>query len=382
MKRLVVTCAAVLGCLPVFAAAPATASPRRIEAMAPGWMTLPASAAQLEATEGTLRRTSGFRTTSAYWGGARTAASGETVNVYAADEYPHGADNEAALQSIADFVATLPHGEELQHVQIYVVTPAEMTANCGENAAACYGDGILVIPGQWPTGLPGPEIITHEYGHHVAANRDNSPWQAVDWGPKSWETAMNVCGRVAAGTAFPGDEGAHYQLNPGEAWAESYRLAVWGSRTQLPLNVDASFQPTQAALDAALLDVSTPWAGPTATTVSGTFVVPKPVAKPKAKHKKKVPAKKKKHPVKRHLSAVRTLAPRAFPLATPRDGTFTATVLDGPPGMFVSLVDATTHAVLSPPNLGVSYTLCGSRAVQLVVSSTRGGAFHIAVSAP
>jgi hypothetical protein len=50
--------------------------------------------------------------------------------------------------------------------------------------------------------------------------------------------------------------------------------------------------------------------------------------------------------------------------------------------MFVSLVDATTHAVLSPPNLGVSSTLCGTHAVQLVVTSTRAGAFHLAVSAP
>jgi hypothetical protein len=382
MKRLIVSCAAVLGCLPVFAAAPAGASVRRIESLAPGWLTLPASSAQLAGTEGTLRRASGFRTASAYWGGARTASTGETVNVYAADAYAQGAQNEAALQSIADFLATLPHGAELQHVQVYVVTPAEVATDCGENAAACYGSNTLVIPGEWPAGLPGPEVITHEYGHHIAANRDDSPWPAIDWGPKNWETAMNICGRVSAGTAFPGDEGDHYLQNPGEAWAESYRLAVWGSRTQLALNVDASFQPTQAALDAALLDVRTPWAGPTASSVSGSFVAPKPVTKPKAKPKKKPAKKKKKHPVKRHLSALQTLAPQTFALATPRDGTFTATVLDGPPGMFVSLVDATTHAVLTPPNLGVTYTLCGTRSVQLVVTSPKGGAFHIALSAP
>jgi hypothetical protein len=168
-------------------------------------------------------------------------------------------------------------------------------------------------------------------------------------------------------------------MNPGEAWAENYRLAVWGSRTQLSLNVDASFQPTQADLDAALLDVRSPWTGPTATTVSGTFVAPKPVTKPKKKPAKK----KKKHPAtKRHLAALQTLAPQTFALATPRDGTFTVTVLDGPPGMFVSLVDAKTHAVLSPPNLGVSYTLCGTRSVDVVVTSTKGGAFHLAISAP
>jgi hypothetical protein len=382
VKRLLVTCAAVLGCLPVFAAAPAGAAVRRIQTAAPGWMTLPLSSAQLESAEGTLRRTSGFRTTSAYWGGARTASTGETVDVYAADDYPDVTENEAALQSVADFLAGLPHGDELQHVQVYIVTPAEVTADCGDSAAACYGGGILVVPGQWPAGFPGLEVLTHEYGHHIAANRDDSPWDAIDWGPKNWETAMNICGRVAAGTAFPGDEGDHYLMNPGEAWAENYRLAVWGSRTQLSLNVDASFQPTQADLDAVLLDVRSPWTGPTASTVSGTFAAPKPVTKPKAKPKKK-PAKKKKHPTtKRHLAAAQTFAPQTYALSTPRDGTFTATVLDGPPGMFVSLVDAKTHAVLSPPNLGVSYTLCGTRSVELVVTSSKSGAFHVAVSAP
>jgi len=86
--------------------------------------------------------------------------------------------------------------------------------------------------------------------------------------------------------------------------------------------------------------------------------------------------------VKRHLAAAQTFAPRTFSLATSLDGTFTATVLDGPPGMFVSLVDATTHAVRAQPNLGVSYTICGTAAVQLVVTSPRSGAFHIAISAP
>jgi hypothetical protein len=379
VKRLLVTCAAVLGCLPVFAAAPAGAAVRRIQAPAPGWMTLPVSASQLESVEGTLRHTSAFRTTSAYWGGARTASTGETVDVYAADEYPDVPDNETALQGIANFLAGLPHGSELQSVQVYVVTPVEVTTVCGATALACYGSGVLVVPGQWPSGFPGLEVLTHEYGHHIAANRDDAPWAAIDWGPKYWETAMNVCGRVAAGTAFPGDEETHYLLNPGEAWAESYRLAVWGAGTQLPLNVDASFQPSQAALDAALVDVRTPWTGPAETTVAGTFAAPKPVTKPKAKPKKKA---KKKHPVKRHLAAVSTFAPHAFAMTTLRDGTFTATVLDGPPGMFVSLVDATTHAVLTPPNLGVTYTLCGTRSVQLVVTSPKGGAFHIAISAP
>ena len=67
-------------------------------------------------------------------------------------------------------------------------------------------------------------IATHEYGHHVAFNRVNPPWQAVDWGTKRWASYANVCTRTAAGSAYPGDEDGHYLQNPGEAFAETYRL--------------------------------------------------------------------------------------------------------------------------------------------------------------
>ena len=68
------------------------------------------------------------------------------------------------------------------------------------------------------------EVVRHEYGHHVAANRLNPPWSAADWGPKTWATDQGICALAAAGTAFPGNESDHYELNPGEAWAESYRI--------------------------------------------------------------------------------------------------------------------------------------------------------------
>ena len=66
--------------------------------------------------------------------------------------------------------------------------------------------------------------MRHEYGHHVAQSPPEHAVAAIDWGPKHWASAANVCARVSRREAFPGDEGSNYARNPGEAWAEAYRL--------------------------------------------------------------------------------------------------------------------------------------------------------------
>ena len=80
--------------------------------------------------------------------------------------------------------------------------------------------------GETNYGVSPDEVVRHEYGHHIALNRINSPWLAVSWGPKNWASASSVCRRAADGSAYPGDEGDNYRLNPGAAWAETYRLLV------------------------------------------------------------------------------------------------------------------------------------------------------------
>jgi hypothetical protein len=115
--------------------------------------------------------------------------------------------------------------------------------------------------------------VAHEYGHHVAFNRNNAPWSAIDWGTKRWASAVNVCARTKAGTAFPGDEDVYYTLNPGEAFAESYRV-LNEQMAGLPLLwpiVDPSFLPTIASLAALREDVVDPWTGPTTKTVRAKF---------------------------------------------------------------------------------------------------------------
>jgi hypothetical protein len=112
-----------------------------------------------------------------------------------------------------------------------------MQAVWGDEADACYdaGSETLYLDGETPPdGTPMEEVAAHECGHHIAANRSNFPWRAFDWGPKRGATYEGVGQGVVENLMFPGDEDAHYYQNPGEGWAEAYRVAN-GSATVLEL---------------------------------------------------------------------------------------------------------------------------------------------------
>ena len=119
-------------------------------------------------------------------------------------------------------------------------------------------------------GFEPEDVARHEYGHHIAFNRSNTPWKGLEWGPKRWASYEGVCARVRAGTAYPGDQSLLYRLNPGEAFAETYRLLndmrpgvvelLW------PI-VDRSFYPDPHALQAVEEDVVGPWTGPSPTVL-------------------------------------------------------------------------------------------------------------------
>ncbi len=211
-----------------------------------------------------------------WWGGPSVASTGETVTVYLSDAFPQ---DESARATWVNFFAWLHHGSELPSLTVYVALVSEVQSFCGPEAGGCYSPAtrILVIPGDLDPGVEF-DIAAHEYGHHVAASRRNDPWDPNGYGPKRWATYAGVCTRAAAGTAFPGDEGAHYRLNTGEAFAEAYR-ALEESRgvypwAHLPLVVDASFAPDAGAMAAALADVQQPWAAPSSTTFDGRFTAP------------------------------------------------------------------------------------------------------------
>ena len=212
---------------------------------------------------------------SSWWGGPVVTSTGESVTLYVSDRFPQ---DEATRVSWANFFAWLYHGSELSTVTIYQAPIDEVGEICGPNAAGCYSPSrrILVFPGDVGAGADA-DVGAHEYGHHVAANRRNDPWDPNEWGPKRWGSVVGICTRVAAGTAFPGDEGDHYTLNPGEAFAEAYRILNiqrGGTWANFPLIVDSSFMPTADSLAAALGDVQQPWSNPAPQSWDGQFALP------------------------------------------------------------------------------------------------------------
>jgi hypothetical protein len=205
-------------------------------------------------------------------GGAYTVTGGEKVFVYVSTSYA-GAD--VVAQQWAGFFAGLPHGSELGLLRAYVAPLAQVQDLClSDHVLGCYGGRNLVIVGDSSAGVPPAAVAAHEYGHHIAANRVNTPWLALDWGSKRWASYEGICTRVAARTAFPGDEGSNYSLNPGEAFAETFRVLVEtggvASAYSWPI-VDVSFEPDAQALAAVRDDVLHPWMLATTTILRGRF---------------------------------------------------------------------------------------------------------------
>jgi hypothetical protein len=197
----------------------------------------------------------------AWRGGPILTSTGETVNVLVSETF---APESVTPEGWAEFLVKLVHGPELAQLTTYIAPLAEIRLVCGSGALGCYSRNRSVSVGEaLPDGTTPEEVVRHEYGHHIALYRSNDPWRAIDWGPKRWASSANVCARVARGEAFPGNEAENYQQNPGEAWAEAYRLMDErknGITTGSWQVVAPSFYPSEAALQAAELDVAQPWA--------------------------------------------------------------------------------------------------------------------------
>jgi hypothetical protein len=292
-----------------------------------------------------------------YWGGQYQTAAGELVTIYASNSYPV---DPALGQRWADFLGSLVHGSEISTVTVLLATAAQISRVCGADAVACYSPqgAVLYTPGEDPgTDLSAEAVITHEYGHHVAANRSDAPWSALDSGPKRWASTMQVCARTRSGELFPGAEDAqHYTLNPGEGWAETYRVlnerkaglaeAPWQIVTQ-------ALYPTAAALTAAEQDVTSPWQAAT-TTQTGTLS--------------------------------RTKKTRTFTGTTPLDGTFKLT-LKHSAGMRLSVdVFASSTRTAHVVTAGVvsrSFAVCGTRSYRVRVTELAGrGSVSLTVAKP
>ena len=177
----------------------------------------------------------------------------------------------AADQALVDYLGSLLHGSELRALRVHVARPSEIDEICGGSAVvACYAvdEARMYVPDQAVDGIPSDYVLAHEYGHHIAAWRSNAPWEAVDWGPKHWASAMRVCTHVRERQLFPGNQGAHYSDDPGEGFADAYaHLAHPG----IPWQFNELMRPTGDAFRAIRRDVRRPWTGPRTRTVRGRF---------------------------------------------------------------------------------------------------------------
>lgn len=198
--------------------------------------------------------------------------TGETVTVRVSDSLP---PETATPESWAQFLVGLTHGPEISLLTTYIASLDEVQQMCGSRTLGCYSRDQMVALGETTIdGTTAEEVVRHEYGHHIAMHRLNAPWIAVDWGPKYWASSATVCSRVSRQEAFPGDEGSNYTQNPGEAWAEVYRLMderKAGIETATWPIIAPSFYPDEAALQAAERDVLQPWTAGRTTVFSRTF---------------------------------------------------------------------------------------------------------------
>lgn len=227
--------------------------------------------------DSTLTRTQARRLLArpSYWGGGFRTASGEVVTVYLSDAYPQ---DQATGQRWADFLGSLLHGSELGQVSAYLAPLAEVQTFCGAQALACYSprESLLVAPGEAPArDITAEAIVTHEYGHHVAAHRVNTPWPAVDYGTKRWASYLQVCRRTRTGELHPGAEDVpNYFSNPGEVFAESYRVLNQRKAGLVETEWDIvarSLYPTTPSLELLEQDVTSPWTKPTRTAYRGSL---------------------------------------------------------------------------------------------------------------
>jgi hypothetical protein len=281
----------------------------------------------------------------------RHTSEGVPVRVEVSGAY---ASDAASEQTLVDFLGSRLHGPELGDLTTLVATPGEVEEYCGPSSLACYdvAKELMVLPGEDAPGVEVTKefIATHELGHHIAANRDNSPWPGVDWGPKRWASYERVCQGMRSGSL-----GRGYDDDPGEGFAQAYALlhypeADWGRYTTL-------LQPDLGSLRAIEADVRQPWRLATRRTLTG------------------------------RLTRSGRARARSFRVAVPLDG-LASFALRGPRGtdFDISVTDGRRlvgRNVQRGSGGFLSVPVCGERVVTVTVNAYHGtGRFRLTVRTP
>lgn len=234
-------------------------------------------------------------------------------------------------------VEGLVHGREISKLTLEVTSAEQTAARCGGGQSCYDADSSTIITSPTPpSGYTIDEIVAHEYGHHLAAHQRNDPWSAYDWGTKRWASYEGVCQGVAAGQLFPGDQGVHYSADPGEAFADAYRV-LNGGRGVSPF--DPRLRPDRESLALLREDIERPWRGRRALWRGG-------------------------------------VAPARVAIDTPLDGTLTATAR----GRRLRILDPETGGVLAGGRSRATARVCGQDAVTVAVSGR--GRFRLRVARP
>ncbi|HWG56506.1 MAG TPA: hypothetical protein VNT58_08300 [Gaiellaceae bacterium] len=192
-------------------------------------------------------------------------AAGRTITF---DVRAEGVD----VEWYAELLRTAAHGNEIEHVTVRVVSPAELRRTCGAAAGGCYSGSrfaarIVVPTGQSPRTA---HTLLHEYAHHVDAWRGVAAAAREPNGSASWWNARAIDRLLAAGKASH-TYSLGWERAIGEIFAEDY--------TQLHLETRYGISwlapPTTAIRAALRRDLENAPAAPAPAAAKPPVVIPR-----------------------------------------------------------------------------------------------------------
>lgn len=175
------------------------------------------------------------------------------------------------VESYAALLRWAAHGDEISEVTIRIVDPAEIQAQCGAAAVACYGmrrgGPTIVMPAG--TGSFVAETMLHEYGHHLDTAWDVPGVPDLEGTPVWWSLRGMAELRANGMVAFDYSNG--WNRSVAEIFAEDYSYIHLGGSYAIPW-----LSPPDDALKAALfaeLGGAPVGAPPASATVRAPLIV-------------------------------------------------------------------------------------------------------------